>query len=43
MTIFEPSFAAMRAVHDAFSRMLAVLSNLLTLPSALRRRWKAIF
>jgi hypothetical protein len=43
MTILPPSAAAISAVHDAFKRMLEDDENLFTVPSALRKRWNAIF
>ena len=42
-TNVNKSAAAIFAVHEAFSRMLLVEVNEFFVPSALRRRWNAIF
>jgi len=43
MTIFVSSAAAIFAVHDALIRIDDVFVNEFLVPSALRRRWNAIF
>jgi hypothetical protein len=42
-TIFVPSSAAISAVHEAFNKILFVDVNAFFVPSALCRRWNAIF